>query len=182
MRIISGKYRSKRISAPKNLPVRPTTDMAKEGIFNVINNSFYFENMVILDLFSGTGNVAYEFASRGAKAVTCVDNNYHCTSFIKSMVAEMEFDQISVLKSDAIKYIDSTRSQFRLIYADPPYDLEGQREMIEKIMASNLLEEEGWLILEHDEYHHFEDIQGFEQQRRYGSVNFSIFVKTLNNE
>ena len=108
MRIISGKYRSKRISAPKNLPVRPTTDMAKEGIFNVINNSFYFENLVVLDLFSGTGNVTYEFASRGAKSVTSVDNNYHCTSFIKSMVAEMGFDQVSVIKSDADKYLNNS--------------------------------------------------------------------------
>ena len=182
MRIISGKYRSKRITAPKNLPVRPTTDMAKEGIFNVINNSFYFENLTVLDLFSGTGNITYEFASRGVKSVTCVDNNYLCTSFAKSMVAEMEFDQVTVLKSDAIKYLESTRTTFRLIYADPPYGMENQREMIEKIMAGNLLEDEGWLILEHDEYHHFEDIEGFEQQRRYGSVNFSIFVKNKGNE
>jgi len=177
MRIISGKYRSKRISAPKNLPVRPTTDMAKEGIFNVINNSFYFENLVVLDLFSGTGNITYEFASRGAKSVTSVDNNYHCTSFIKRMVAEMEFDQVSVIKSDADKYLTSTRSTFRLIYADPPYDMQDQGEMIKKILEGDLLEEEGWLILEHDEYHHFDDIEEFEQQRRYGSVNFSIFVK-----
>lgn len=182
MRIINGKYRSKRISAPKNLPVRPTTDMAKEGIFNVINNSYYFKNLVVLDLFSGTGNVTYEFASRGAKAVTSVDNNYHCTSFIKSMVAEMNFDQVSVLKTDAIKFLESSRSTFRLIYADPPYGMEGQREMVQQIMTGDLLEEEGWLILEHDEYHHFEDLDGFEQQRRYGSVNFSIFVKTTSNE
>jgi len=182
MRIISGKYRSKRITAPKNLPVRPTTDMAKEGIFNVINNSFYFENLVVLDLFSGTGNIAYEFASRGAKSVTCIDNNYHCTSFIKSMVAEMDFTQVSVIKSDAIKYLESTRTSFRLIYADPPFGMENQREMVEKIMEGNLLEDEGWFILEHDEHHHFEDIQGFEQQRRYGSVNFSIFVKNKDDE
>ena len=177
MRIISGKYRSKRISAPKNLPVRPTTDMAKEGIFNVMDNSFYFENLVVLDLFSGTGNVTYEFASRGAKSVTCVDNNYNCTSFIKSMVAEMNFDQVSVIKSDADKFLTSSKSTFRIIYADPPYNMDDQIEMVRKIMSGDLLEEEGWLILEHDEYHHFDEVEEFEQQRRYGSVNFSIFVK-----
>ncbi len=178
MRIISGKYRSKRITAPKNLPVRPTTDMAKEGIFNVINNEFYFDDIKVLDLFAGTGNISYEFASRGAGSITSVDNNYSCTSFMKSMAAEMKFDQMTVLKSDALKYISTTKSTFKIIYADPPYNMENQREMVQEILKGTLLEkEEGWLILEHDEYHSFEDIDGFEQQRRYGSVNFSIFVK-----
>jgi len=182
MRIIHGKYKSTRIVAPKNLPVRPTTDMAKEGIFNVINNEFYFENLVVLDLFSGTGNVSYEFASRGAKSVTSIDNNYNCIKFIKTTAAKFGFDQMQVYRSDVTKFIEGTNSTFRLIYADPPYDLEGQDEMVSAIMAGNMLEDEGWFIIEHDSHHSFEHIEGFKQQRRYGSVNFSIFVKTLKNE
>lgn len=177
MRIIHGKYKSKHIVAPKNLPVRPTTDMAKEGIFNVIDNEFYFENLVVLDLFSGTGNISYEFASRGAKSVTSIDNNYNCIRFIKSTAKDLGFEQMSVFKSDVAKYLESTKSTFRIIYADPPYNLEGQEEMVSTIMSGSLLEPNGWFIIEHDAYHSFEKIEGFKQQRRYGSVNFSIFVK-----
>lgn len=177
MRIISGLYKSKRISPPKNLPVRPTTDMAKEGIFNVINNEFYFENLTILDLFAGTGNISYEFASRGVKSITSVDNNYNCVKYIKSMAAEMGFDQMTVLKSDVSKYVTATKTTFRMVYADPPYNMEGQTELITAILNGDLIESEGWLIMEHDEYHNFSDIEGFTEQRRYGSVNFSIFVK-----
>lgn len=178
MRIISGRYKSKRITAPKNLPVRPTTDMAKEGIFNVINNDYYFENMVVLDLFSGTGNISYEFASRGVKSVTSIDNNYNCIRFIKTMAAELDFQQINVIKSDVLKFIESSKSTFKIIYADPPYGMENQEEMLETILSGDLLDDEGWLILEHDAHHDFSKITGFEQQRRYGSVNFSIFAKT----
>lgn len=180
MRIISGKYKAKRIIAPKNLPVRPTTDMAKEGIFNVINNEYYIENLIVLDLFSGTGNIAYEFASRGTSSITAVDSNHNCIKFIKSMSAEMEFDQINAIQSDVFKFIETSKSTFRLIYADPPYGMEGQEEMVESILSGNLLSDDGWLILEHDPHHDFSKIEGFEQLRRYGSVNFSIFAKTDN--
>ena len=177
MRIIHGKYKSKRIMAPDNLPVRPTTDMAKEGLFNVIDNEFYIENLVVLDLFSGTGNMSYEFSSRGAKSVTSVDLNYNCIRFIKKMAREMEFSQMNIFKSDAKKFVESSTSTFKLIFADPPYDMDGQTELFEYIMNSNLLEDRGWLIIEHDSHHSFENITGFKQQRRYGSVNFTILEK-----
>lgn len=151
--------------------------MAKEGIFNVINNTFYFENLTVLDLFSGTGNISYEFASRGVKAITSIDNNYNCIKYIKSMAAEMQFNQMSVLKSDVIKYIASTQTTFKLVYADPPYNMAGQEELITQILSKNIVASEGWLIIEHDEFHDFSDIAGFSQHRRYGSVNFSIFEK-----
>jgi 16S rRNA (guanine(966)-N(2))-methyltransferase RsmD len=179
MRIIHGKYKSKRIDAPKNLPVRPTTDMAKEGIFNVIDNEFYFENLVVLDLFSGTGNISYEFASRGAKSVTSIDNNYNCIKFIKSTANQLEFDQLTAYRTDVEKFVKTTASTFRIIFADPPYGMEGQNEIFESIMNGNMLEDQGWLIIEHDSHHSFEEISGFKQQRRYGSVNFSIFVKNI---
>ena len=177
MRIIHGKYKSKRITAPDNLPVRPTTDMAKEGLFNVIDNEFYIENLVVLDLFSGTGNISYEFASRGAKSVTSVDLNYNCIRFIKKMAGEMSFDQMNVYKSDAKKFVEASTTTFRLIFADPPYNMDGQEELFESIMNSEILEDRGWLIIEHDSHHSFENITGFKQQRRYGSVNFTILEK-----
>ncbi len=177
MRIIHGKYKSKRIVAPDNLPVRPTTDMAKEGLFNVIDNEFYIENLVVLDLFSGTGNMSYEFASRGAKSITSVDLNYNCIRFIKKTARELDFSQMNIFKSDAKKFVESSTATFRLIFADPPYNMDGQDELFEYIMNSNLLEDRGWLIIEHDSHHSFENITGFKQQRRYGSVNFTILEK-----
>lgn len=177
MRIIQGKYRSKRITAPNNLPVRPTTDMAKEGLFNIIDNEFYIENLVVLDLFSGTGNISYEFCSRDAKSVTSIDNNYNCIKFIKSTAAELGFEQLQAYKTDVEKFIESSTSTFRVIFADPPYAMLGQIELFEQIMNSNLLEDRGWLIIEHDSHHSFENVSGFKQQRRYGSVNFTILEK-----
>ncbi len=177
MRIINGKYKSRRITAPNNLPVRPTTDMAKEGLFNVINNEFHFDTLVVLDLFSGTGNISYEFSSRGAKSVTSIDNNHHCIRFIKNTASELGFEQMNVLKSDVKKYVDTSASTFRLIFADPPYDMEGQEDLFKTIMQGNLLEDRGWLIIEHDAHHSFENLPGFKQQRRYGSVNFTILEK-----
>lgn len=177
MRIIHGKYKSKKITAPNNLPVRPTTDMAKEGLFNVIDNEFHIENLVVLDLFSGTGNISYEFSSRGAKSVTSVDIDYNCIRFIKNTAKDLGFDQMQILKSDVKKFVETSPTTFRLIFADPPYDMEGQEELFEKIMAGNLLEERGWLIIEHDGHHSFEKLPGFKQQRRYGSVNFTIIEK-----
>ena len=177
MRIIHGKYKSKRIVAPNNLPVRPTTDMAKEGLFNVIDNEFHIDNLVVLDLFAGTGNISYEFSSRGAKSVTSVDINYNCIKFIKNTARELGFDQMHIIKSDVLKYVNTSKTTFRLIFADPPYGMDGQNELFESIMAGNLLEERGWLIIEHDSHHSFENLTGFKQQRRYGSVNFTILEK-----
>lgn len=176
MRIISGKYRSKRIIAPKNLPVRPTTDMAKEGIFNVINNEYYFDQLVVLDLFAGTGNVTLEFASRDAKSITSIDIHHGCTKFIHQTCKELGFEQVTVIKSDVKKFIDTTNRSFKIIYGDPPYNLDNQEEIIETILSRNLLMDEGWLIWEHDAHHKFDHIVGFEQQRRYGSVYYSIFT------
>lgn len=177
MRIIQGKYKSKRIIAPKNLPVRPTTDMAKEGIFNVIDNEFYFDQLTVLDLFSGTGNISYEFASRDTKSITSVDHSFNCIKYIKSMTNDLGFDQVTVIKSDVNKYILSSKNSFKLIYADPPYNMDNQDQMIINILAGNLLQSNGWFIIEHDAYHKFDHLEGFIQQRRYGSVHFSIFEK-----
>jgi 16S rRNA (guanine(966)-N(2))-methyltransferase RsmD len=177
MRIINGKYRSKRIIAPKNLPVRPTTDMAKEALFNLIDNTYYIENLTVLDLFSGTGNITYEFASRGAQNITCVDIDHRCIKFIKSNIKELAFDQVQVIKANVFSFLKSSSSTYRLIFADPPYHMDKQEELISRIMESDLLSEDGWFIIEHDNHHNFDHLPGFSQKRRYGSVNFSIFSK-----
>ena len=125
MRIISGKNRGRQITAPNNLPVRPTTDMAKESLFNILNNYFYFDRVTVLDLFAGTGNLTYEFASREALSVTSVDSYQACTDFIRRTVDKLGYgSQVSVVKADAFLFTQRCRQQFDIIFADPPYDLE----------------------------------------------------------
>ena len=123
MRIISGIHKGKRLFAPKNLPVRPTTDFAKEGLFNIIKYEFDIQRINVLDLFSGTGNISFEFASRGAKQIICIDDNYNCVSFVKQTSKELNFNQITVFKNDVFRYLKKYTTQFDLIFADPPYDL-----------------------------------------------------------
>ena len=120
MRIISGKYKGKRLMAPKKLPVRPTTDFAKEGLFNILNNKIRFDEVSLLDLFSGTGNISYEFASRGTDEVTSVDAHYGCVKYINQISEELDFS-IKTVKSDVFKYLKTTPFTFDVIFADPPY-------------------------------------------------------------
>ncbi len=176
MRIISGKYRSKRITAPANLPARPTTDMAKESLFNLLYNYVDFDDITVLDLFGGTGNVSYEFASRGCRFITIVEQDYRCFKFIKKTVSQLHFDnEISVVKGDAFKYVQRTSRQFDVVFADPPYDIEGLREFILTIMERNVVKPGGLFVIEHSSREKFDDLPGFVDQRKYGSVNFSIF-------
>jgi len=175
VRIISGKYKGKSIFAPKSLPVRPTTDFAKEALFNILSNEFDLEEIEVLDLFSGTGNIAYEFASRGTSNIRCIDQNFNCVSFIKKTCKELKFDQVEVYKNDVFKYLDKYDQQFDLIFADPPYDLKHIDKVIELVFKNNLLNKGGWLILEHDRDWSFSDHTHFLEHRVYSSVNFSIF-------
>jgi len=175
MRIISGKYKGKTISAPKNLPVRPTTDFAKEGLFNVLNNEFDFEEIEVLDLFSGTGNIAYEFVSRGAKKVLCIDQNYSCVSFIKKTSKELDFKQLTVFKNDVFIYLKQYHQTFDIIFADPPYDLKEIPLLPDLVFNNQLLNKNGWLIIEHDKRTDLSKFPNFLIQRKYGNVNFSIF-------
>ena len=119
MRIISGKYKGKRIVAPKNLPVRPTTDMAKEALFNILNNTYYFDSISVLDLFSGIGSISLEFASRGTTDLTAVDMHTGCTRFLEKVSGELELP-IRVLKADAFSFLSKTNRKFDVIFADPP--------------------------------------------------------------
>ncbi len=176
MRIISGKYKGKRLMAPKNLPVRPTADMTKEALFNILNNLYYFDNLKVLDLFSGTGNIAYEFASRGAGPIIAVDMHYACTKYIAKTSKELELP-IESIKSDCFKYLERSPNKFDVIFADPPYDMPIEKfESIPEIVFRNqLLTEKGILIIEHAKHTELSHLPHFLYDRKYGGSVFSFF-------
>ncbi len=175
MRIISGIYKGRRINPPKNLPVRPTTDFAKEGLFNVLNNKVDFAEIEVLDLFAGTGNITLEFASRGVMKIQSVDVNFRCIDFIRKTAQQFDFKNIQVLKADVFKYLDAAKGKFNLIFADPPYDLERLEEIPDLVLNTEMLKVDGFLIIEHSKNHNFENHSRFEEHRKYGNVNFSFF-------
>ena len=176
MRIISGVHKGKRLIAPKNLPVRPTTDFAKEGLFNILANRIDFDEIEVLDLFAGTGNISYEFASRGVPKITCVDAHYGCVKFIQKTATELNFP-ITAIKSDVFKYLEKTRIQVDLIFADPPYIFEKEQfeEILQKISQNNLLKTEGIFIIEHPKLTDLSELSGFQEIRKYGGSVFSFF-------
>ena len=174
MRIIGGKHKGKTILAPKGLPVRPTTDFAKESLFNILNNHLDFENVKLLELFAGTGNIGYEFASRGCTSITSVDLNFQCIQFIKKTNQQLAFNN-KVIRSDAFRYIKSTKEKYNLIFADPPYNSDNIQEIPTIIFSQNLLENNGILIIEHDKYTDFSEHKFFKNVRHYGRVMFSFF-------
>ncbi len=176
MRIVSGKHKGRSIPVRKNFPSRPTTDFAKENIFNVINNYFDFEDLDVLDLFSGTGSICYEFASRGCKSIHAVEKDFQSTRFIKSVIDNLKLENIKIIKADAFKYIEHIgEEKYNIVFADPPYDLENLSQLPELIIKNKIIKKEGWFILEHGKNHQFNDIKYFNEVRKYGSVHFSIF-------
>lgn len=176
MRIISGKYKGRRIQPPKNLPVRPTTDMSKEALFNVLNNHFNFEGLKVLDLFSGTGNISYEFASRGSYPITSVDGDFGCVKFIKQVAAEYDFT-IAATKSDVFKFLENCKTTYDIIFADPPYGLDQAtfEKVVLLVFEKNLLNEEGMMIIEHSKYTKMDHLDNFSFQKSYGGSFFSFF-------
>ena len=176
MRIISGKYKGKRLQAPKKLPVRPTTDMAKEALFNILNNTYYLDDVVLLDLFAGTGNISFEFASRGTTQLTAVDANHGCISYIDKISKELEFN-IHTIKSDVFQYLKNVKQKSTIIFADPPYDLAEEEfaKIPNLVFANDLLYEEGTLIVEHSKHMDLSNVEHFTNQRRYGGSVFSFF-------
>lgn len=176
MRIISGKLKGRRLKAPKNLPVRPTTDMAKESLFNILNNLYYFDALSVIDLFSGTGNISYEFASRGAEKVTAVDANYNCIKYISSTAKELDLD-ITTYKSDVYKFLEKTPLQADVIFADPPYDFEVEKflDIADAIFSREILLENGILIIEHSKHTDLSNHKFHSYDKRYGGNVFSFF-------
>lgn len=185
MRIISGRHKGRRLSAPKKLPVRPTTDLAKESLFNILNNHYYFHEISVLDLFAGTGNISYEFASRGTEQVTAVDGDYGCVSFIKKTATALELD-ITAIKSDVYKFLERTHLKSDIVFADPPYAFtQEQFERIAKIVFErDLLQEDGFLIIEHAKETKLEHAPYFSFSKGYGGSVFSFFQlpETSNEE
>jgi 16S rRNA (guanine966-N2)-methyltransferase len=181
MRIVSGIYKGRRLQPPVNLPVRPTTDFAKEGLFNVLNNLIDFESLKVLDLFTGTGSIAFEFLSRGAIEVTAVDSNHRCIEFIKKTAETFGATNIKAVKSNSFVFIKHMASTYDLIFADPPYDLDGIESIPDLVFNSGLLDKDGFLILEHSSRYSFEKHPGYAQHRTYGSVNFTFFIRNKEN-
>lgn len=176
MRIISGKYKGRRLSPPKNLPVRPTTDMSKEALFNILNNHFNFTELSVLDLFAGTGNISFEFASRGSQPIVSVDADFGCISFIKKTTEEFEFN-ITAIKSDVFKFLEKTKGKYDIIFADPPYGM--TQIEFEKIVLvafeKELLSEDGMMIVEHSKHTKLNHLVQFSFQKNYGGSTFSFF-------
>jgi 16S rRNA (guanine(966)-N(2))-methyltransferase RsmD len=174
MRIVGGSHRSRRIDAPRNLPLRPTTDFAKESLFNILENQFSLGEVSVLDLFSGTGAISYEFASRGSKRIVSVEKNYNCFGFIKKRSQEFGFSAILAYKGDAFRYLETTSETFDIIFADPPFDLPGIERLPGMVFSRQLLNPHGRLIIEHGSKTDFSRAERFLEKRTYGDVNFSI--------
>lgn len=176
MRIISGYYKGRRISVPSNIKARPTTDFAKEGLFNLLNNKISFEDITVLDLFAGTGGIGIEFVSRGCDSVISIENYEVQCSFIKKVCTELKISNLQLLKMDVFKFIGSTHQQFDFIFADPPYDLKIIAEIPDLIFDKKLLKPEGMFVLEHSSHNSFSAHPRFSDHRAYGNVNFSFFT------
>jgi 16S rRNA (guanine966-N2)-methyltransferase len=177
VRIIGGKYKGRRFNPPaKNWPTRPTTDFAKEGLFNILTNRIDFDEISVLDLFGGTGNHSYEFISRGCTDVTYVDKFGGCVSFVKKTAGELGIeDYINIVRGDVFLYIKNCHRQFDYIFAGPPYPLPNIPEIPDLIFEHALLKEDGLFVMEHNPNHNFENHPRFKESRNYGTTIFSFF-------
>ncbi|MGL4292812.1 MAG: 16S rRNA (guanine(966)-N(2))-methyltransferase RsmD [Bacteroidales bacterium] len=175
MRIVSGKYKRRRFDVPKNIKARPTTDFARENLFNVLNNLIDFEDLKALDLFAGTGAISFELLSRGAAQVVSVEKHSTQYDFIKKVARELKDENIIPIKGDVFRFIASSREKFDFIFSDPPYDLPDLAKIPELIFQAGLLKDDGMFILEHSKNNDFSDMPEFDELRTYGSVNFSFF-------
>jgi 16S rRNA (guanine(966)-N(2))-methyltransferase RsmD len=178
VRIIGGSHKGRRIQAPANLPVRPTTDRAKEALFNILHNHYDFEGARVLDLFSGIGSISYEFATRDAAEVISVELDPRCVSFISDTAGKLDLENLFVIRANVFTYLSRRSSQqFDIIFADPPYDLEGIERIPDLVFEHDWLDKDGWLIVEHSQGIDFSAHPMLDQHRRYGKVHFSMFSK-----
>ena len=175
MRIIGGRLKGIRLQPPANLPVRPTTDMAKEALFNILNNKFDFDSCSVLDLFCGTGNLTFEFASRDAESILAVDMDYVCVNWVKTTAKKFEFNQVEVRKGDVFKLLKQMTGAYDLIFADPPYNMPNIPQIPVMIAAQKLLKPNGLLVVEHQSNMKLNSQPGYTETRKYGNSSFSFF-------
>ncbi|MFM2156849.1 MAG: hypothetical protein RL516_1598 [Bacteroidota bacterium] len=176
MRIISGQFRGKKLIAPSNLPVRPTTDFAKTGLFNILNNYYSFEKIAVLDLYAGTGNLSFEFASRGCPTITAIDKDAACCNYMNKTAQQLGISkQLNVLQSDVLTYLKNSKSTTDIIIADPPYAETPASDLVNLIFENQLLKPNGVFILEHSSEVDFSLLPHYLQTRKYGFVSFTFF-------
>ena len=175
MRIIRGKYGRRRFDVPSNITARPTTDFARENIFNVIENIIDLEGITALDLFAGTGAISFEFLSRGCQSVTAVEKAATQYNFIRKVAQQLQCNNFNIVRGDALKYAQTSLAKFDIIFADPPYALRNLATIPDLIFEKNLLAEGGIFVFEHGKDNDFSQHPRFVEHRHYGSVNFTIF-------
>jgi 16S rRNA (guanine(966)-N(2))-methyltransferase RsmD len=178
MRIISGKYGGRRISPPNKMPhTRPTTDIAKEGLFNILQNNLEFSVLKTLDLFGGTGSISYELASRGATDLTIVEKDPSMYEFIKKNKINFGIENMQVIKQEVFSFIQNAKDQYDFIFAGPPYALTAIDELPLQIFKNQLLQKNGWFVLEHTPRNDYKKFENYKMERNYGTTIFSIFIQ-----
>jgi len=177
MRIIGGRLKGQLIKLPQTYAARPTTDFAKEALFNILDNEYEFEDLKVLDLFGGTGSISYEFASRGASRVYCVDMAKPNVAFIRSEAARLGLNNVTPVHSNVFDFLPICKEKFDLIFADPPYAIDGLDGIPDKVLSQDILHPEMYFILEHGSEHSFKEHPNFVKEKIYGRVHFSFFTK-----
>lgn len=177
MRIIGGRLKGRTILPPKGYEARPTTDFAKEGLFNVLDNEYEFDGLKVLDLFGGTGAVAFEFASRGAGKVYCVEMNRNNAKFIRAEASRLGLSSVVTVHGNVFDFLPVCREKFDIVFADPPYSLEGLEGIPDKVLALDIMHPGAYFILEHGGEHSFAGHPLFKKEKVYGRVHFSFFEK-----
>lgn len=175
MRIVGGAYRGRKIDVSRGFDSRPTTDFAREALFNILANHFDFEDIQVLDLFSGTGSISFEFASRGCCEIDLVDSNSRAVQFIGKVAEELGMKGIHPVRMDVFRFIPICKKQYQVIFADPPYELRNLQDIPDHVLNHHVLLPGGWFILEHSKAHNFKNHPQFFDERNYGSVHFSFF-------
>jgi 16S rRNA (guanine966-N2)-methyltransferase len=175
LRIIGGRFKGRRINPPSDFKARPTTDFAREGLFNILNNRVDFESLNVLDLFAGTGSISYEFASRGAASVHMVEKDFKHSAGIKKIVRELELDNAKVIHIDVKTFLKACSVKYDIVFADPPYELKWLRELPDLVTGAGIINADGFFILEHPRDLSFAGHKLFFEHRNYGGVNFSFF-------
>lgn len=176
MRIVGGNLKGLQFFAPAKLPVRPTTDMAKEALFNILINRYDFHECSVLDLFSGTGSISIEFASRDIKSILAIDKHPGCVAWLKSVKDKHNLDSISIKKADVFKFLEQTTEKFNIIFADPPYDLPTIPLLPQLVDKQKLLNENGILVVEHPSNLRLQNLPGYVETRKYGYSSFTFFA------